>query len=247
MHLQPDESYYVVVEADPGSATDGAEGVGRDSLAFELSACHPDAFFCAVSNEHWAQPEIQQWHDLGITNGCRSGTAPYQDRPFCPDTVVNRDMFAVLLLRQLLGGDFQPPPEYRGSFGDVAEDARFVQWIEALDDHGLALPMTNCIAGEGFSRFCPNMAMTRGDLAPVLADVLAWELDGVESLSIADVPPDDPAASAINYLRAKTIVKGQDPHCPQAGAQPRFCPDSPLTRDSAAFLMTRASDDPTGR
>jgi uncharacterized protein (DUF1800 family) len=100
---------------------------------------------------------IEQLYSEGITGGCQSGTPPL----YCPNASVTRGQMAVFLLKIYHGTGYAPPAA-TGVFSDVPITSPFAPWVEEL----ARLSVT---AGCGGSQFCPNNAVTRGQMAVFLA------------------------------------------------------------------------------
>jgi hypothetical protein len=89
-----------------------------------------------------------------ITAGCGAGM-------YCPDRSLRRDQAAVLLLKARYGELYLPPP-CGGAFLDVPCPGPFTDWIEDLTAKGFA-------AGCGTDLYCPDAAVTRGQMSALLA------------------------------------------------------------------------------
>ena len=57
---------------------------------------------CDIPQDYWARAEVEIWHDAEITLGCRGDSNPYNDRPFCPQQVLEASAAIVFLLKQTL-------------------------------------------------------------------------------------------------------------------------------------------------
>jgi hypothetical protein len=68
---------------------------------------------------------------------------------------------AVLLLRTRNGSSYVPPPA-TGMFSDVPAADPFAKWIEQLAREGVT-------GGCGSGKFCPQTAVTRGQMAVFLS------------------------------------------------------------------------------
>jgi hypothetical protein len=90
----------------------------------------------------------------GITTGCGGGD-------FCPNSSVTRSSMAVLLLRTEHGSGYAPPAA-TGMFSDVPVSDPFAKWIEQLAREGVT-------GGCGGGKYCPNLAVTRGQMAAFLS------------------------------------------------------------------------------
>ncbi len=89
----------------------------------------------------------------GITAGCGGGM-------YCPGTSLRRDQVSVLLLKARFGETYAPPP-CSGAYLDVPCPGPFTDWIEDLTARGIA-------GGCGFDLYCPEAAVTRGQMAAFL-------------------------------------------------------------------------------
>ena len=207
-----------------------------------ITPCFPQSLYCDVPLDHWAYPEIEALFAAGISQGCRSNTNPFQNRPFCPDETVKRWMVAFFFLRYLNGVDYRPSQPYEGIFVDVPPDFdhQGALWIEELARRGLALPSDDCPSSATEQRFCPNRPVTRGDFVRYLAQLQQWDLVAPTEQRFEDVPVDAPAAPAIAYFWQQGYLDKADPTCPDSALYRRFCPSAPLRRASAAMLMSRA-------
>ena len=110
--------------------------------------------FADVGVRDFAAAHIEKLAGEGITGGCGSGD-------YCPASVVTRAPLAKFLLKTLEGPDYQPPkPSF--FFQDIPTNAPFAAWIDELARRGLA-------SGCGGGKYCPNLPVTRGELAAFLA------------------------------------------------------------------------------
>lgn len=109
--------------------------------------------FRDVTANQFAAAFIEQIYREGITTGCRTGY-------YCPAATVTRGEMAVFLLRAKYGGNYTPPPA-TGIFADVPPSSVFAPFIEQLYREGVT---SGCSAG----LYCPNAAVTRGEMAVFL-------------------------------------------------------------------------------
>ena len=91
-----------------------------------------------------------------ITHGCAFGR-------FCPARPLNRGTAAVWLLRSALGTGYAPPPA-QGIFADVPPESFGADYIEDFYNRGI---IASCNPRPPL-RYCPNAAVTRGQLAALL-------------------------------------------------------------------------------
>ncbi len=115
-----------------------------------------------------------------------------------------------------------------GSFSDVARTHPFYRFIETILHNGLT-------AGCGAGGFCPDRAVTRGEMAVFL--VLAEHGAGyapppATGTVFADVPATHPFAAWIEQLAHEGLTAG----C--GGGY--FCPSSPVTRAQVAVFLLAA-------
>jgi hypothetical protein len=122
------------------------------------------AVFTDVPAEAFAADWIEELVALGVTAGC--STAPPR---YCPEAAVTRAQAAVFLLRARHGAAYQPPAATGTVFEDVPAGHLFAAWIEQLAREGIT---AGCATGP--ARFCPEVPVTRGQMAVFL--VRAFEL-----------------------------------------------------------------------
>ena len=117
--------------------------------------------FSDVSKTAFAAAFIERLSAEGITTGCGMGN-------YCPAVPVTRAPMAKFLLRAHDGPTYQPPPA-QGVFTDVPASAPFAAWIEELSARGIT---TGC----GGGKFCPDMTVTRAQMAAFLARTFSISL-----------------------------------------------------------------------
>jgi ELWxxDGT repeat protein len=109
--------------------------------------------FQDVPPGYWAGAWIEELAREGVASGC-SVSPPL----FCPDTNLTRAQMAILLV----GALHQTPPAATGTrFADVPAGYYAARWIEQLAADGI----TN---GCGGGNFCPDLAVTRAEMAVYL-------------------------------------------------------------------------------
>ncbi len=240
----PPGDYFVVWDLPPiAGVVDTRPDNNRFSLPIRIRPCETGTVYCDVPSTYWAFNEIELWHRAGITNGCRSGTTPYQDRPFCPDLMTNRSELTVFFLRSLNGGDFTPTGNFEGTFADVFIDMAHNRgyWIEAFHQLGVDVSTERCApSGSDEIYFCPDLLLTRRELLLYLAQAQGWELSPVQGDLFSDIGEEIPANRAIEYAARQAILAPGDPFCPPLPTGPRFCPDEPARRAFVAAVMVRA-------
>ncbi len=126
----------------------------------------------------------------------------------------------------------QPALNLAPPFNDVTPGNAFF-------DHITILKNKNVTRGCTFDaqKYCPDRAITRAEMALLLAKAIAaYPWPGLPPY-FEDVPPSHPAFIAIQGLRARGITLG----CSTIPS--KFCPDETLTRGQMAALIVRAKLD----
>lgn len=156
------------------------------------------------------EPDIEAIAAAGVTNGC----GPEQ---FCPRDGVTRGQMAAFLVRLL-----DLPAGEPGRFDDTS-GSTFEPEIEALAQAGIT---TGCTA----SLFCPDVAVTRGEMAVFLSRAFSLALAGGDAFTDDDESPYEPQIDAV---ASAGITLGCEPG--------RFCPEAVVTREQMASFLTRAA------
>lgn len=213
--------------------------ISLDPILITVNGCEKGVPYCDVPANHWAFSEIKIWGEKRLTNGCKSQTELYNNRPFCPNSLLERWMLAVFLLRYLQGPDYKPPVVTEFYFTDIVDHGER-DWLENFRRLGIELaPTTRCPYTPLRPQFCPNIFMTRGEVAQSLAQLYNWPVPETSDMPFTDVPADHPAYNALTYMWQTGLLPDNDPHCPADDNGPRFCPDDPISRDSAVVLLVR--------
>jgi hypothetical protein len=98
---------------------------------------------------------VNELYGYGVTVGCGAGN-------FCPLASVSRSQMAVLLLKRTHEPGWTPPPCASTIFTDVpCPGGAYVDWVNELAAESLT-------AGCGGGMFCPDAALTRGQMAALL-------------------------------------------------------------------------------
>jgi len=170
-------------------------------------------------------PQADPFHDAieelvrrGITAGCGAGN-------FCSTSSVTRAQVAVFLLRAEHGRDWVPPP-CRGLFADVPCPSPFADWVERLADEGIA-------GGCGGGNYCPNDAVRRDQMAPLL--LKTEHGPGYAPPACAGVFSDVPCPSLFADWIEQLVTESVTAGC--GGGN--YCPDSPNTRGQMAVFLTK--------
>jgi len=204
---------------------------GYDAETLDFTVAAPRQLTVNLGLEHSAftdtadsifSDSIDWLAGAGVTKGCNP---PVNDR-FCPDAVVTRGQMAAFLVRAFgLTGEISP--------GFVDDDTSvFEADIEKLAAAGITRgcnPPTN-------DRFCPDAAVTRGQMAAFLVRALGYSDDGGGDLFVDD--DGSVFESAIDKLATAGVTRGCNPP-----VNDRFCPTDAVTRGQMAAFLHRALGD----
>lgn len=243
-----DESYVLIpVGLEEGIYHVVAEAVAtghRMSEPIAVSPCFGQTIFCDVDTDMWAHQQIEQWAENNFMSGCQANTTIYNNRPFCTGQVVPRFALAVVLVQMFEGGGFKPILPPHDYYADVSGESNYVSFIEYLYERGITLPSESCPpTAEGKPNFCPDLLVSRAELAGYMAEIFEWPLDDVAIMDeLVDLPDDPQSRRAISYMLQNGIFSLSAPGCPASPEGPRFCPDAPIRRASLAYVMGRILD-----
>ena len=196
--------------------TNGGGGGGTSVLP---RAWFADFLDVAASSPFHAP--IEQMVRDGITSGCGGGN-------YCPASSITRAQMAVFLLRAGHGAAYVPPPASGTIFADVGASDFAADWIEELYAEGIT---GGCATGP--LRYCPNNAITRGQMAAFLLKVYhgtAYAPPPAQGV-FSDVPTSMPLAPWIEELARLSVTAG----CGGTG----YCPANSVTRGQMAVFMTK--------
>ena len=206
----------------PGTTMRLAVTETRASCVSPISAAKVQVDFLDVPPQH-------QFHDFvatiarnAITVGCHDGTV------YCPDDPSTRAQMAVFLLKSKFGAGHVPLPAVGGVFADVHPGDFAADWIEELASLGIT-------GGCGNGDYCPDQAVTRGEMAVFLLKAhLGSDYAPQPATHIfEDVPADHFAIDWIEDLYNRLITAG-------CQADPlHYCPDDPNTRGQMAVFLTK--------
>jgi hypothetical protein len=183
--------------------------------------------FTDVPFDHWAHDEIEALYQAGYTSGC--STAPLM---YCPETTMTRAESAVFIERGLHGASFTPSDPSTITFADVPLSEWFAKWAEALWTDGYT-------AGCGTNPlvYCPLQGHTRTEGTVFYLRMLNGSSymppDPVGLFS--DVPIDFWGAKWIEAAYNAGLISA----C-ETSPSLQFCPDDPLDRATAAYMMVQA-------
>lgn len=184
-------------------------------LAFQQTATADTDTFIDDDNSRW-EGFIETAKSVGIVNGCNP---PDNDR-FCPDQVVTRGTMAVMIARAI-GAEDTGADHFVDDDGHYAEGA-----IEALIGTGARF-------GCEVERFCPDRAITRGEMAAFITRTLKWDT--------SEPSPDwldldtSTLSGALAELAQRGVIEACDPPADQ-----RLCPRQLVERDEAVATLVKA-------
>ncbi|MFP3915715.1 MAG: S-layer homology domain-containing protein [Actinomycetota bacterium] len=169
-----------------------------------------------VPADHLFSAEIAWLADEGVTRGCN----PPENTRFCPDEAVTRGQMAAFLVRAL--GLTAEGPTFEDTEGHTFEGD-----ISRLAEAGIT---RGCNPPEN-TRFCPDEAVTRGQMAAFLVRALGLTAEG----PTFEDTEGHTFEGDISRLAEAGITRGCNP--PE---NTRFCPDEAVTRGQMAAFLFRA-------
>jgi hypothetical protein len=192
----------------------------------------PTPIFGDVPDSHWAHDYIEALFNAGYVVGCSASP-----RLYCPDRILNRAESAVFVERGQHGAITDPPypSPTTATFTDVPRSHWAFGWVESLWTDGFT---AGCSTSP--RAYCPNRQHTRAE-GSVFFLRIQYGSDYVPPPGtgiFADVHPGDWfydwAEAAYN--------EGLLPACDTDPLS--YCPNSPLDRAWAAYMMVQAKDIP---
>jgi len=147
----------------PGdSATRGQMAVfllrSKEGALYTPPPCVTPAFLDVPCSSGFA-PWVNELAARGVTAGCGGGN-------YCPGSAVTRGQMAVFLLRTKEGSAYSPPLCVTPTFLDVPCSLSIARWVDELAARGIT-------AGCGGGNFCPDVPVTRGQMAVFLSVTFA--------------------------------------------------------------------------
>ena len=188
--------------------------------------------FGDVNPNNLLYDEIKALYDAGYTSGC--STDPLL---FCPDTVMDRGMAAVFMLRGQYGASYTPANP-TSIFGDNWSAGPWAQkWSEAMYNEGLS---SGCSSNP--LMYCPWTQLNRQE-----ASVFGLRMKH----GMTYTPP---AASGTLFAdmtntgfwgtkwAEQAYLDGLLPACGWQDGKPMFCPEELVDRGWGAYLVVTAKD-----
>jgi hypothetical protein len=188
-----------------------------------------DPTFVDVPYDHWAYDFIEVLYQGGYVAGCSTDPLMY-----CPDSTMTRAESAVFIERGIHGSETLPTQPSDQIFADVPLTEWFAKWTTGLWEDGYT---TGC--GTDPLIYCPLQGHTRAEGSVFFlrmmhgADYVPPEPDGI----FGDVPT---TVWYADWVEAAYNV-GIIPAC-QTEPELLFCPEDPLDRAMAAYMMVQAKD-----
>jgi hypothetical protein len=183
--------------------------------------------FDDVPADHWAFEYIELLYKNGYTEGCS-----IEPLMFCPEDPLTRAESAVFVERGINGVDTVPTPPQQSVFDDVPLGEWFAKWVNALWEDGYT---AGCRTDPLV--YCPFQQHTIAEGTVFYLRMLNGPLfEPGEAIGIfADVPKDAWYAKWVEeaYHAGILILCETTPSM-------RACPNDPLTRAMAAYMMVRA-------
>jgi hypothetical protein len=214
--------------SDFGSSSDGVQPPPAHCLnPSPTPVPTPTPIFSDVPTDHWAHAYIEALYREGYVAGC--STSPLM---YCPEKNMTRAESAVFVERGIHGADYLPADPETQVFDDVPIWEWFAKWASGLWDDGYTAGCaTDPLA------YCPLQEHTRTEGTVFFLRMLNGS---------GYVPP-DPAGIfsdvTLDFWGAKWIEAaynaGLIPAC-ETVPDLRFCPDDPLDRALAAYMMVQA-------
>ncbi len=175
-------------------------------------------------------------------------------RYYCPDEPLTRAEAAVFILRGVFGADYIPPQPEKTYFVDVSLNEWYADWVNALYLEGFTAGCSLDVKG---IYFCPEREHTRAEACVFFLRLLKgkefeprkpsnyWLENLYPKFIFADVPLDKEGTEWESMWYTKWVytayIEGLIPAC-RIGVRNNFCPNDPITRAEAAFMMTKAKN-----
>jgi hypothetical protein len=197
-------------------------------LAADVLVPPPTSSFEDVPTDYWAYPYIEALYQNGFVAGCSA-----TPRLYCPQNVLNRAESAVFVERGAHGALSAPPytPPPTATFADVLSSFWGYGWIESLWQDGFT---AGCNANP--LAYCPQQQHTRAEGSVFFLRIkngTSYTPPGPTEM-FTDVAP---TAWYAGWVEA-AYNQGLLPACSESPLQ--FCPEGPLDRSWAAYMMVQA-------
>jgi len=202
-------------------------GSSPDIGAFEYNPGEDVPTFVDVPVDHWAHDYIETLYQNGYVAGC--STEPLM---YCPEATMTRAESAVFVERGIHGADYLPGQPTEQIFADVPLTEWYAKWATGLWEDGYT-------AGCGTDPliYCPLQGHTRAEGSVFFLRMMygAEYVPPEPTGFFSDVPI---AAWYADWVEA-AYNAGIIPAC-QTEPEILFCPEAPLDRAMAAYMMVQA-------
>lgn len=190
--------------------------------------------FIDVPPDYWAYEEIEALFKANYIAGCSA-----EPRMYCPEGAMSRAESAVFVERGVHGAGWVPDPPTEQVFADIPigeDQAWYAKWATALWYDGFT---AGC--NEEPRMFCADFKHSRAEGAVFFLRMLHgadyWPPEAGEAV-FADVPVGEQAQWYSDWIYA---AYDDDLLLPCAESPDLlYCPEDPLTRATAAYMMVQA-------
>ena len=193
-------------------------GVGTASAT---DATAIQANFVDVSSTDLFLPAIDLLWESSVTSGCQASPPGY-----CPNDNITLGQMAVFVVRSVMGSDnftYTTTPY----FTDVPASHQFFQWIQKMQDLGIAVACAP-------NQYCPETPVTRGLMAILIIRGRygsATPSNYPATPYFTDVASNHPYFPWIQKMKQLGITSGCSPTT--------YCPNDPVTRGQMAVFIER--------
>ncbi len=208
----------------------------RDPYSFAIQGTGITTF-SDVPSGYWAYQHIEALWAGGYTAGCQKSGEPLK---YCPETILNRGMSGVFILRGEYGNTYSPPSEPWDTFHDDWSTIQWAeQWAEGMWEEGFT---AGCQKEDEPLQYCPLSQLSRAE-ASVFGLHLkygnAYQPPAASGTVFADMTDPEHWATAWAEQAYKDELL---PACGQQDGKPLFCPEDELNRAWAAYLIVQAKN-----
>ena len=192
----------------------------------------PPLTFEDVPRTHPYYDEIEWLYGNGYTAGCNTDPLRY-----CPEQTMNRAESAVFVERGIHAASYDPPTPASAIFADMPLDSWAANWV-----NGLWADQYTAGCGTNPLIYCPWQGHTRAEGCVFYLRMLRganYEPAPPSQRTFADVPLD---AWYAKWVQAAYDAALLTP-C-QTSPEFRLCPNDPLSRGLAAYMMYQAKSGP---
>jgi hypothetical protein len=229
----PTVTYTPTITFTPTNTPTSTQTPTATSTPTQTMTPTPTPIFADVPASYWAHDDIEALYRAGYVVGCQ--TTPV--RLYCPDRILNRAESAVFVERGEHGAISDPPysPPSTPTFADVAPSYWGFGWVESLwaDEFTAGCLLTPL-------SYCPERLHTRAEGSVFFLRIQngpAYEPPSGTGL-FADVLSTD---WFYDWAEA-AYDEGLLPACDTDPLS--YCPNDPLDRAWAAYMMVRAKGIP---